>query len=126
MKKFILAIAASSLIATPVLAAPGQAQHNAPHQERSTHSQSFQGKPSQGQSARKAEAPRKVAKAHQWKRGERFDRNKATNYRVISNPRAYKLKSAPKGYRWVQSGRDALLVRLSNNIISSVVTNAIR
>src|SRR5690606_34572282 len=45
MKKFILAIAASSLIATPVLAAPGQAQHNAAHQERSTHSQSIQGKP---------------------------------------------------------------------------------
>ncbi|MGE4324360.1 MAG: RcnB family protein [Sphingobium sp.] len=111
MKNFILALAAATLTATPVLAAPGQPQQHQPRHEQSAH---------------QAKAPAKTAKAHQWKRGERFDRNKATNYRVIGDPRAYKLQSAPKGYRWVQSGKDALLVRLSNNIISSVVTNAIR
>lgn len=115
MKKYILALAAATLVATPVLAAPGQSQGQISHNPS---------KP--GQPAQKAKAPVKAAQAHQWKRGERFDRNRATNYRIISNPRAYKLQNAPNGYRWVQSGRDALLIRLSNNIISSVVTGAIR
>ncbi|MGC4251526.1 MAG: RcnB family protein [Sphingobium sp.] len=109
MKKFIFAIAAATLTATPVLAAPVLAEHGQPHNH-------------QAQPA-KAKAP---AKAHQWRRGERFDRARATHYRVISNPRAYRLQNAPKGYRWVQSGRDALLVRLSNNIISAVVSGAFR
>jgi len=129
MKKFILAIMASSLIATPVLAAPNQSQHS-----QSQHSQPRQAQASHGQS-QKAKVPAKApvktsaktpTKAHQWKQGERFDRSKATSYRVISNPCAHKLQTAPNGYRWVQSGTDALLVRLSNNLISSVVTGAIR
>jgi len=125
MKKFILAIMASSLIATQVLAAPNQSQHS-----QSQYGQPRQAQASHGQS-QKAKVPAKVpaktpVKAHQWKQGERFDRSKATSYRVISNPCAHKLQTAPNGYRWVQSGTDALLVRLSNNLISSVVTGAIR
>lgn len=117
MKKIILAIiAATTLTATPVLAAPGQSHDQSGHSQAS-HSQS-----GNDRSARRDTA----TKAHEWKRGERFDRAKATNYRVISNPRTHGLQTAPRGYRWVQSGRDALLVRLSNNIISSVVTGAIR
>lgn len=116
MKKVVLVLAAAALTATPVLAAP------APSHGQPAHSQTSQNQPRHAQPA-KAKAP---AKAHQWQRGQRFDRAKAVNYRVISNPRAYRLQNAPKSYRWVQSGRDALLVRLSNNIISSVVRNAIR
>ncbi len=120
MKKFILILAAATLTASPVLAAPSQSHG------QTGQSQSDRARSDQGQSAQRGTPSRQAAQAHQWKRGERFDRNRATNYRVISNPRAYKLQSAPKGYRWVQSGRDAMLVRLSNNIISSVVTGAIR
>jgi Ni/Co efflux regulator RcnB len=59
-----------------------------------------------------------------WNRGDRFDRRFATNYRVIGNPRAYRLNDAPRGYRWVQSGNDAVLVALASGLIGSIVGNA--
>ena len=122
MKKFILAIAAASMMATPVLAAP----NHGPQHAQTGYQQTSYSQPGKKQSGPVARAPAKQTKAHQWKRGDRFDRARATNYRVISNPRAHKLQNAPNGYRWVQSGRDALLVRLSNNVITSVVVGAIR
>lgn len=125
MKKFILALATATLAATPVLAAPAH-PHDQPVRNQPTSNYSHANQQGQNQPAKKAEAPRKGARANQWKPGDRFDRNKAVNYRVISNPRAHKLQNAPKGYRWVQSGRDAVLVRLSNNVVSSVAANAIR
>ncbi len=126
MKKFILAIAAATLTATPLLAAPGQSQHGYPDQTQPRREQPAQHQSGPNQGPQKAKGATAANKAHQWRRGDRFDRNRASNYRVIGNPRAYKLQAAPKGYRWVQSGRDAVLVRLSNNIISLVVTGAIR
>jgi Ni/Co efflux regulator RcnB len=62
--------------------------------------------------------------AHRWNRGDRFDRRYATNYRVISNPYAYHLRAAPRGYRWVQSGNDAVLVAITSGIIGALVANA--
>lgn len=118
MKKIIIAIAAMTMTATPVLAAPAQSHG------QQAHSQSDRGNSDQAQSAKRGSSGSQAS--HQWKRGDRFDRSRATNYRVISNPRTYKLQTAPNGYRWVQSGRDAVLVRLSNNVISSVVTGVIR
>ncbi len=125
MKKIILAIAASSLIATPLFAQPGP--HHQPSKPNVGSKQHInQKQPNQYRPAPpKVKAPPKY-KAYQFKRGERFHRVQATNYRVINNPRVYRLQPAPKGYRWVQSGRDALLVRLSNNMIASVVRNAVR
>jgi Ni/Co efflux regulator RcnB len=61
---------------------------------------------------------------HRWQRGQRFDRRYATNYRMISNPYAYRLRAAPRGYRWVQSGNDAVLVAITSGIIGALVANA--
>src|SRR5205085_398421 len=58
-----------------------------------------------------------------WNRGDRFDSRRAINYRVISNPRAYRLYDAPRGYRWVQSGNDAVLIGITSGIIASVLAN---
>jgi len=125
MKKIMFAIAASSLIATPLFAQPGpNPQPGKPH-AGSQHHPDYK-RPDQYRPAPpKVKAPPKHH-AYQFKRGERFHRAKATNYRVINNPRAYRLQPAPRGYRWVQSGRDALLVRLSNNVIVQVARNVVR
>jgi Ni/Co efflux regulator RcnB len=63
--------------------------------------------------------------ARRWNRGERFDSRYASNYRIISNPRAYRLQNAPRGYRWVQSGNDAVLVAIASRLIGAVLGNAL-
>jgi Ni/Co efflux regulator RcnB len=60
-----------------------------------------------------------------WNRGERFDSRYARNYRIIANPRAYRLQNAPRGYRWVQSGNDAVLVAVASGLIGAVLANAL-
>jgi Ni/Co efflux regulator RcnB len=61
--------------------------------------------------------------SRKWARGQRFDSRYAQGYRVIDNPRAFRLQSAPRGYRWVQSGNDAVLVALVSGLIGAVLAN---
>jgi Ni/Co efflux regulator RcnB len=70
---------------------------------------------------------RYAEKQHQkhWDKGQRFDRRYVTNYRVINNPRAYRLCNAPRGYQWVRSGNDAVLIAVTSGRISAVIGNAI-
>lgn len=63
---------------------------------------------------------------HRWMKGQRFDRRYARDYRKISNPRFYRLHNAPRGYRWVRSGNDAVLVGITSGIIAAVMANAMR
>ena len=63
--------------------------------------------------------------SRRWNRGERFDSRYARNYRIIANPRAYRLQNAPRGYRWVQSGNDAVLVAITSGIIGAIIGNAL-
>ena len=59
---------------------------------------------------------------HRFKKGERFDRSRAQNYRVVDY-RSYRshLRAPPRGYHWVRSGNDALLVAVTSGIVASVV-----
>lgn len=117
MKKIVLGLAGASvalsgLAATPASAADfrghdrnryEQVQHRGFVQNRFVNRDRFQG--------------------HRWNRGDRFDRRYAMNYRVIDNPRYYNLRPAPYGYRWVQSGNDAVLVAIASGIIGSIIAN---
>ncbi|MGC4251523.1 MAG: RcnB family protein [Sphingobium sp.] len=105
MKKFILAAVAASLISTPVLAAP---MHQPGPQDRG-----------------RIEQNDRHPQAQNWKKGDRFDTRKAPNYRVIDNPRAHHLNDAPRGYRWVQSGNDAVLVGIASGLIAAVLANSV-
>jgi len=118
MKKFVIAAVAASLIATPVLAAPYHAQ--GPN-DRSRIEQNDRRPEVRRETFRKD--GKQMQYRQNWKRGDRFDSRKAANYRVISNPRTYRLHDAPRGYRWVQSGNDAVLVALATGIIASVIAN---
>lgn len=77
-------------------------------------------------SARDNHGQKVSAAAHKFRKGEKFDRNRATNYREV-NYRSYRqLKAPPRGYHYVQSGNDVLLVGITSGIVSAVVSNLIR
>lgn len=109
MKKFLLSAIAVSMIATPALAAPDHGRHDQRTVivKRDVHV-----------------APR-VSYRGSWRKGERFDSHQARNYRQISNYRAYRLSAPPRGYRYVQSGNDAVLVGITTGIIAGVIAGAI-
>ncbi len=58
---------------------------------------------------------------YRFAKGQRFDRSKASNYRRIDYRQHRQLSAPPRGYVWVRAGNDALLVRLSNNLIMRIV-----
>lgn len=61
-----------------------------------------------------------VAQPRAWHSGDRFDRAYAPHYTRVVHVDHYGLHRPPAGYVWVRSGWDALLVRLSNNIVVSI------
>ena len=61
--------------------------------------------------------------SHSFAKGSKFSRSKAPNYRRVQYTESKRLTAPPRGYTWVRAGDDALLVRLSNNIIARVVYN---
>lgn len=118
MKKIMLALAGGSVALTGLAATPASAANFNRH-DRDRYEQV---------QTRAVMSKRFVSnnrfQAHRWIRGDRFDRRYATNYRVIPNPYAYHLRAAPRGYRWVQSGNDAVLVAITSGIIGALVANA--
>lgn len=132
MKKFIIAALAASIIVTPAMAAPSnsygsQNRVEQRHDNRAPQHRVDQRRQNQRQVAVRHAPQQQRQIAHRnWKKGERFDSRYASNYRVISQPRGYGLRSAPNGYRWVQSGNDALLIGITSGIVSAIVGNAIR
>lgn len=131
MKKIILSALALSLLATPALAAD---RHD---DRRDTNQRTVivQKQPPQRtvivQQRPTYQAPRYQAPRYQaqqqrnWRRGERFDYRQARNYRVINDYRARHLKAPPRGYRYVQSGNDAVLVGITSGLIAAVIAGAI-
>ena len=134
LKKIILAGVAASVIAAPAAAAPFGRNDNRGYDSRgrvervqttrvvrrANGRQVIKVK----QVNRNAYANRYASNARSWRQGDRFDRRYASNYRVISNPRSYRLYDAPRGYRWVQSNNDAVLVAITSGLIGAVLGNA--
>lgn len=112
MKKLILAALAASLVATPVLAAPAQ---------------NYGGQRGPQQNHRPvAHKPAPVQQYRNWQRGQRFDSRYARNYRQIDYRTHRNLKAPPRGYHYVQSGNDAVLVALGTGIVAAIFANALR
>ena len=117
MKKFIIATLLASVVASPVLAAPRDNHHgNQPRYE--------QGRNDRGGYDRHDRGHNQV-QYRKWGKGQRFDSRYARNYRVISAPSAYHLRPAPRGYRWVQSGNDAVMVGITTGIVAAIIASAI-
>ncbi|THD36688.1 MAG: hypothetical protein E7773_06710 [Sphingomonas sp.] len=109
MKKFLIGALAAAMLASPVAITPASAapqRHD--RYQANRHGQ---------------QAPR----YHQWSRGQRFDRRYAQNYREIPNWQQYRgrrLYAPPRGYHWVRSGNDAVLVAVAGGLIGAVLSGA--
>ncbi|WP_150290961.1 RcnB family protein [Sphingobium estronivorans] len=119
MKKFLMALAATTMVASPMITAQAQA---APHREETR----IVKHGPHGRTVVKHKTVVRKNDHRRWAKGQRFDRRYATSYRVIDNYRGYRLNAPPRGYHWVRSGNDAVLVAITSGIIASVITGAIR
>jgi Ni/Co efflux regulator RcnB len=147
MKKFLMALAVTTMAVSPMVTAQAQAApYNTVEKSRQqTYNQASHKSVKKSVTNRhgKRVATRTVAvqkraperysqtryagnqNQKNWTKGQRFDRRYATNYRVINNPRAYRLSHAPRGYQWVRSGNDAVLIAVRSGFVSVVIGNAI-
>lgn len=132
MKKLIAAAIAFSMIGTSAMAAPYYGGNN----DRGHIERNYRGNDGQ-RFDKRADNHRyennryennryNQNRYHKWNKGDRFNSRYATNYRVIGSPRDYRLYNAPRGYHWVRSGNDAVLVGITSGIVSAIIANAIR
>ena len=123
MNKFILSAIAASMVASPMVASEASAQ-GYPNQRHET--------VVRHQPGRTVVVNRTVTRnngpqyRNDWRRGERFDYRRARNYQVLNNYRGYRLKAPPRGYHYVRSGNDAVLIGITSGIIAGIFAGAIR
>jgi len=123
MKKLILSALATAMIASPLAVSAADAQSYRQRTVTTVH---------QGPRGRTVVDQRTVSRQQPqfrgWQRGQRFDRNRAQNYRELDyrQYRGRHLYAPPRGYHWVRSGNDAVLVAVSSGIIGAVLAGALR
>ncbi|WP_027017126.1 RcnB family protein [Comamonas composti] len=61
---------------------------------------------------------------HRWVRGSRVPPQYRTPHYVINDWRGHHLSAPPRGYHWIQSGGDYLLVAIATGVIASMVLSA--
>jgi len=66
---------------------------------------------------------RGVGPNHSWYRGDRLPYEYRTRHYVVDDWRSHHLYAPPRGYHWVQSGGDYLLVAVATGIIASILLN---
>lgn len=119
IKKLLMSLAATTMVVSPLAAAQAQA---APHREVTRVVK-------QGPHGRTVVKHKSVVRKNdyrRWSKGQRFDRRYARDYRVVNNYRDYRLSAPPRGYQWVRSGNDAVLIAITSGIIGAVIGSALR
>ncbi len=134
MNRFLIAALATTMVATPTLAAAqpyrGPAHNSAPTvvQQRGHGPVVVQQRghgPVVVKQNTRYRAPA-VQYRSNWRKGERFDSRQARNYRQIDYRQYRGLKAPPRGYHYVQSGNDAVLVGITSGIVAAVFASLIR
>lgn len=119
-KKLIQATAALAVVATPMVATVAEAQ---------VHRTTTVTERPNGTVVRRTTVNRAPVRPayRRWARGQRFDRRYAPNYRVVDyrRYRARRLYAPPRGYQWVRSGNDAVLVGITTGLIAATIAGAI-
>lgn len=118
MKKTVSIMALATLMVPAMaMAQPGRDHHD-DHPGPAMHGPAMRGPAMRG-------PDHPPAGWHRFRRGERFDRAHAWNYREIDYRHYRGLRAPPRGYRWVRNGNDAVLVAISTGIVASVIAGAI-
>ncbi|WP_242186418.1 RcnB family protein [Sphingomonas sp. CARO-RG-8B-R24-01] len=118
MKKMIIALLATAAAASPIAATSADAQ------QRQT-TTVVRERPNGTVVTKRTTVDRPADR--RWARGQRFDRRYAQNYRELGDWRAYRarrLYAPPRGYHWVRSGNDAVLVASRGGIVGAVLSGA--
>lgn len=125
MKKFLATIAAAALIVPGAAYAQHPDTRTQTHQTQTRSTETPQKKRTNTTTTTTTRTTTTKTKttSHSFKKGSRFSRSKAPNYRRVSYRESSRLSTPPSGYTWVRAGNDVLLVKLSNNIVARVVTN---
>ena len=118
MKKLILAALATTIAAGPLAATAAEAAGQ--YRESTVVRQKPNGRVVVRQ--RTVVQPQ----SRNWRKGQRFDRRYARNYRQIDYRQYRGLRAPPRGYRYVQSGNDAVLVGITSGIVAAVFANILR
>jgi Ni/Co efflux regulator RcnB len=130
LKKLIQAGVAAAVVATPMIATSAEAQPDrrtvTVQRDGDRVVRTVNHRPNGTTVVRKTVVNAPNRNYRRWAKGQRFDRRYARNYTVVSNPRAYRLNNAPRGYHWVRSGNDAVLVGVTTGLIAAVMAGAIR
>lgn len=114
MKKFTAALVVAALVAPALGSVPAMAQ--APrHDDRRGASQSHD-----------SHGPTKAVTYKTFRKGERFDRSHARNYQQVDYRKYRNVKAPPRGYHYVRSGNDLLLVGVTSGIIAAVTAGMFR
>jgi Ni/Co efflux regulator RcnB len=58
---------------------------------------------------------------HDFHRGDRLASEYRNRQYVVDNWRAHRLSAPPRGYHWVQTGSDYVLVAIASGIIAQIV-----
>jgi Ni/Co efflux regulator RcnB len=129
MKKLMLAAAGAAVALSPIAATPALARdfngHNFNRHVQVHKRNVVKNRYVQNRYVQNRYVQQRYVQQRHWRQGERFDYRYAPNYRVISNPYYYNLRPAPYGYRWVQSGNDAVLIAITSGIIGAIIGNAL-
>lgn len=119
MKKFLMSLATTTMLVAPlVAAAPADAA-----QRRVVTTVRHQ----PGRTVVNRRVVTRQPAYRNWRRGQRFNYRYARNYRVVNNWQAYRgrrLYAPPRGYHWVRSGNDAVLVAVTGGLIGAVLAGA--
>lgn len=131
MNRFLIAALATSLVATPTLAAAQPYRVDQAHTVVKQRGHAPVVVKQRGHSpvvVRQKTQYRAPAVQYRgnWRKGERFDSRQARNYRQIDYRQYRGLRAPPRGYQYVQSGNDAVLVGITSGIVAAVFASLIR
>jgi Ni/Co efflux regulator RcnB len=122
MRKLILSAIAATLVAAPLAVSAAEA---APLQQRQATQVRDDGR---GHTVVIQRTVSRQPQYRNWRKGERFDRRYAGNYRQIDyrQYRGRHLYAPPRGYCWVRSGNDAVLIAMTSGLVGAVLSGALR
>jgi Ni/Co efflux regulator RcnB len=67
--------------------------------------------------------PRGAGPRHDMRKGSRLSNDYRGNQYVVNDWRGHHLNAPPRGYHWVQTGSDYVLVGIATSIIAQVLLN---